>query len=575
MAVDNAEIARQFNMYADLLEIKGENPFRIRAYRNGARVVSSLSENVVDLIQRGVDLSSLPGIGKDLAAKIEQIVRSGRLEVLESMKEHFSPELVEFMAIVGLGGKRTAAIHSSLGVQTLEQLEKAALEHKICKLPGFGEKIEKSILEGIQKARVKGKRVLLKEASQIAHFYLDYLQGSEAFLQVTAAGSYRRKKESVGDLDILAICKNVSDAVEHFCSYPEVSKILSRGQKKSSVLLRGGMQVDLRIIEKSSFGAALHYFTGSKAHNISMRRRGIRRGLKVNEYGIFRGEEKIAGEDEEEVYSALGLPWIEPELREDRGEIEAAQEQKLPVLVKRSDIRGDLHVHTNYTDGRASLEQMVEGAIRQGYSYVAITDHSKRITIANGMDERRLRGQLERIDKLNQSLSGFTILKGIEVDILEDGSLDLPDSVLKELDIVVCSVHSRFNLSSDKQTERIKRAMENRYFNIFAHPTGRLINRREPYLYDHNQIFITAGQRGCFLEVNSSPDRLDATDSMCHRAREAGVRFSVSTDAHAQGDYDNIGLGIGQARRGWLEASDVINTLSVGELKRILSEARL
>ena len=388
--------------------------------------------------------------------------------------------------------------------------------------------------------------------------------------KVVAAGSYRRRRETVGDLDILVTCKKDSPVMDRFVDYSEIDEVVSKGDTRSTVYLRSGVQVDLRVVQEVSYGAALHYFTGSKAHNIAVRKLGQKKSLKINEYGVFKDDDRIAGKTEEEVYEQVDLPYIEPELREDRGEIEAAQKDRLPRLITLDDIRGDLHMHTEATDGRCPLEEMVDKAKDLGYAYIAVTDHSQRVTMAKGLDARRLREQLEAIDELNEKLSGITVLKGIEVDILEDGSLDLPDEVLKELDLTVCSVHYNRNLSRKKQTERIIRAMDNPCFSILGHPTGRLINERQAYEVDIERIIEAAGERGCFLELDAQPSRLDLADTHCRLAKDRGVKIAISTDAHHLAGLDYMRLGISQARRGWLEPDDVINTRSLKELKKLL-----
>lgn len=575
MRVHNTAIAEIFNDLADLLEIKGENPFRIRAYRNAARTVSALPQDIGELLEQGEDLSTLPGIGKDLAGKIEEITTTGHLSVLDKLEETLSPELIELMRIAGLGGKRVMALYTKLGVHTLEGLEGAAKEHRICKLPGFGEKIEQSILEGIEKRREQGGRFGVLEAEETASLLVSYLQNSGLFEQVIVAGSFRRRKDTVRDLDILATGADPDKAAKLFSSYPGVVKVVSSGGTRSTVLLVNRMQVDLRVVPSESYGAALHYFTGSQLHNIAVRKRGVKKGLKINEYGVYRGEERIGGREESDVFRAVGLPFIPPELREDAGEIEAAERGELPDLVEEKDIRGDLHAHTNYTDGKVPLEEMVAAAKAMGYEYLAITDHSQRLAMTGGLDEIMLREQINRIDRLNQKLRGITVLKGIEVDILEDGALDLHDSVLRELDLCVCSIHSRFNLSFQKQTDRILRAMDNPYFTIFGHPTGRIVNRRMPYEYDFEKVVKRAAQRGCFLEINSTPDRLDIHDHLVRTAKAEGVKIAVDTDAHSVGDLKFIRFGIGQARRGWLSRDDVLNTRSLKKLRELLRRSRL
>jgi DNA polymerase (family 10) len=439
---------------------------------------------------------------------------------------------------------------------------------------GFGEKTEQMIIEALEQVRggEEKERVKLVVAEQIANDYVDYLRREKGIKDIDVAGSYRRRKETVGDLDILVTCKKDSKVMDRFVEYEDVSKVISKGTTRSSVVLRSGLHVDLRVVPEASYGAALHYFTGSKDHNIAVRSLGVKRGLKINEYGVFEGKEekRVAGRTEEEVYKQVSLPYIEPELRENWGEIEAAQKGKLPTLITVDDIRGDLHVHTKETDGRQSLEEMVQGAKDRGYEYVAITDHSKRVTMARGLDARRLTKQIEAIDKLNGKMKGITILRSIELDILEDGSLDLPDDILKELDLTVCSVHYNRNLSRKRMTERILKAMDNPYFNIFSHPSGRLIGERKAYEVDLEELMRAAGERGCFLELNAHPDRLDLDDHNCKMAKDLGVMLAISTDAHNTPDLDFMRYGVFQGRRGWLEKRDVLNTSGLEALKKRL-----
>jgi DNA polymerase (family 10) len=569
MRIYNSAISAIFDNMADLLEIEGGNPFRVRAYRTAARTINSLSQDVSDLIANGEDLSKLPGIGKDLAGKIKEIVSTGHLSAFEELSKRINPELIKYMKIEGLGGKRVAAINSRLGIYTLEQLEEAAREHKICKLPGFGENVERSILQGIKRAREYGNRIMLLEAEDIAAGVIKHLSAVVDQEKIMVAGSFRRRRETVRDLDIL-VTGDSAGVSERFLSFPQIAKVLSSGGTRITVVLKSGVQVDIRVVPRESCGSVLHYFTGSKSHNIAIRKRGVKRGLKINEYGVFRGEKRIGGEREEDVFSAVELPYIEPELREDTGEIEAAERGELPSLIELSQIRGDLHAHTSRTDGHASMEDMVAAAKAKGYEYLAITDHSKHLAMARGLKERDLAEQIEHIDKLNETLDGFTVLKGIECDILEDGSLDLSDSILKELDVVVCSVHYKFNLSRGKQTKRILKAMDNRYLNILAHPTGRLINRREPYDIDFEVVLKGAKERGCFVEVNGYPDRLDLDEIHCRLAKEMGVKVAIDTDSHSTADLDFMRFGVGQARRGWLERDDVINTRDLEGLRRLL-----
>jgi DNA polymerase (family 10) len=574
MPVHNSDIARIFNQIADLLEISGANPFRVRAYRHAARTVEDQPQSVAAMIEKGEDLSEISGIGKVLAGKITEIVATGSLKMLTDLQQEVPEGLSELMKITQLGPKRVAALHKNLGIKDLEDLAEAARQGQIRDLEGFGEKTEDHILKELQRRKGAEKRTKLAEAEQVVDSLKSFLEGIEGVNRVTVAGSYRRRKETVGDLDILVTCKKDSPVMDRFTGFEDVAEVIAKGKTKSAVRLRSGLQVDLRVVPEVSYGAALHYFTGSKEHNIAIRKIAVKKDLKINEYGVFQGHdgdgERIAGASEEEVYAAVDLPYIASELRENRGEIEAAQKAKLPRLILREDIRGDLHAHTHATDGHSSLREMVAAARDLGYSYLAITEHSQALRVAKGFDSKQLERQIEEIDKLNGEYPGFRILKGIEVDILADGSLDLPDAVLGKLDLVVCSVHSKFNLSSEKQTKRIIRAMDNPHFNILGHPTGRLINERAAYGVDMEKIMKAALERGCILELNAHPDRLDLNDHHCRMARDMGLKVAIYTDAHSTKALGNMKYGIYQARRGWLTKDDVVNTRRVAELLKLL-----
>ncbi|MGZ5543310.1 MAG: DNA polymerase/3'-5' exonuclease PolX [Limisphaerales bacterium] len=569
MPLHNSEIAEMFDEVADLLELEGANEFRIRAYRNASRVIGGLSQSAAVLIAKGDTLTELPGIGKDLAGKIAEICQTGKLPVLDECRSHVAPGIRQLMRIPGLGPKRIRVLCDKLKVTCIEDLKKAADGGKLQAIRGFGPIIVQKILAEAKVLKKQEPRTKLSVAEELADSVVAWLKGTRGIKQVEVAGSYRRRKETVGDLDIVATCKKASDVMDRFINYEEVKEVISRGPTRSSVKLRAGINVDLRVVAENSFGAALHYFTGSKSHNIAIRTMGLKRKLKINEYGVFKGEKQIAGRTEEEVYAQVGLPYIEPELREDRGELAAARENRLPQLVNLKDIRGDLHCHTTDSDGRASIEEMAEAARARGYEYLAITDHSKRLAMIQGLDAKRLRQQIRRIDKLNGKLKGIRLLKSCEVDILDDGSLDMPDDVLKELDVVVCSIHSKFNLPADKQTERILRAMDNPYMNILGHPTGRLIDQRVGYPLDIERILQAAKERGCIIEINAQPDRLDLPDFHCQRGKELKLKFVISTDAHSISDLDFMRFGVWQARRGWLEAADVVNTRSWRDVQKL------
>ncbi len=570
MPVHNADIAAIFEEIADRLEIQGANPFRIRAYRNAARTVGELSQEARAFLDKGEDLTRLPGIGEDLAAKIHEIVTTGRCSLLERLRRELPPAVTELLQIPGLGPKRVKALYHDLEVQTVEQLYRAARDGRIRALAGFGEKTELNILQAVEAHVSQARRFKLVVAAQYAEALAAFLKSIPGVEQVTVAGSFRRMRETVGDLDILVTARSGSPVMQRFAEYEEVADVLSAGNTRASVVLKSGLQVDLRVVAQESYGAALHYFTGSKAHNIAIRRMAQKRGLKINEYGVFRGGKRIAGNDEASVYESVGLPFIQPELREDRGEIEAAAAGRLPRLVEFSDLRGDLHAHTRATDGHDSLRDMALAAKAVGFEYLAITEHSRRLTVAHGLDPQRLARQCDEIDRLNGELGGITILKGIEVDILEDGQLDLPDAVLGQLDLVVGAVHSRFHLSRARQTERILRAMDHPHFTLLAHPSGRLIEQREPYDVDMLRIIRHAKSRGCFLELNAHPERLDLLDSHCQMAKEEGVLVSINSDAHSTFDFANLKYGVGQARRGWLEKDDVLNSRPLAALQRLI-----
>lgn len=570
MIISNIEIAAIFDQLADLLEIKGENPFKVIAYRNAVRTIENIGTDLSKMIKDGVDLAEIPTIGESIAKKIEEIVKTGELSKLEELKRSFPPHLLDLLNIKGIGPKRTKILYENLQISSLEELKQAAIDHKIRDLEGFDEKLEQMILEGTQLAKKEGKRFLYSIAEPHANDITSYMKNSKEVSKAIIAGSFRRKKETIGDLDLLVTSNDPAHVIKHFIRYPDIKEVISQGITKSTVILNNDLQVDLRCVPDESYGATLHYFTGSKSHNVTIRKIAIEMGLKVNEYGIFKGKEKIAGATEKEIYKTVGLVYIEPELRENRGELEAAARRKLPDLVNIKDIKGDLHTHTTYSDGQNSIIEMAEAAKKLGYEYLAVTDHSKYLAIYNGMDEKRLRQQIEEIDKINEKLDGITLLKSIEVDILEDGSLALNNDILKELDLVVGGLHEKLALSQDKQTKRILKAMDNPYFNILAHPTGRLIGEREACDIDMELLFKEAKARGCFLEINAQPKRLDLNDVHAKYAKEAGVKFAISTDAHNIATLEYMRYGIFQARRGWIEKKDVINTLSLDKLKKTL-----
>ena len=581
MPVHNADVAAIFEEVADLLDIEGANRFRVRAYRNAARTIGQLSRPVADLVAEGKDLSELPDIGDDLAGKIEEIVETGTLTLLDELEQQTAPALADLMRIPGLGPKRVRALHEALGITSAEELKRAAEAGRVREVEGFGEKLEQTILDRLEAAGAEERRWLLATVEPVVESLVAHLEAHDAVEQIDVAGSYRRRKETVGDLDVLALSDDGPAVIAHFVDYEDVDEVVQQGDTRSSVVLRSELKVDLRVVPPASYGAALLYFTGSKAHNIRLRDRAIADGLKLNEYGVFRAEggqnedgqneegadgERVAGATEAEIYALFNLPYIVPELREDRGELDAAADDALPDLIALDDLRGNLHTHTTDSDGRASIEAMAEAARARGLDYLAITDHSPNVAVTQGLDADGLRQQIDAIDRLNDELDGIRLLKSIEVDILTDGTLDLPDEVLERLDLRVCAIHSNFELPEDAQTERVLRAMDNPLFNIWAHPTGRRLNERSPIALDLERLMEAAVERGCFLELNAQPERLDLRDVYCQRAKELGLQVAIGADAHWESGLDVLQYGIDQARRGWLEADDVLNTKPWDEL---------
>ena len=566
MPVQNAEIAAMFNQTADLLEIKGENQFRVRAYRRAARTVEGLPQSVRGMLAAQTDLSELPGIGKDLAGKIAHIVESGHFDLLDQLKKKMPGELGEMAALPGLGPKRIKLLYSRLKVRTLADLRKAVKAGRLHKRHGFGPAIEKKLAAALEKP-VTAKRYKINVAEAEVEALVAFLRDGG---RVTVAGSYRRRRDTVGDLDILVTSKHAAAACDKLTQYDNVAEVLAHGPTRVTVVLRSGIQVDLRAVAEECYGAALLYFTGSKAHNIALRGIANDHKWKLNEYGLFSGKRRIAGVSEEEVYKKLRLAYIPPEMREDRGEVALAKAKKIPKLVGVADICGDLHCHSNWTDGTAPIAEMAAVAKAHGYQYIALTDHSRRVSMAHGLDPARVTRQIREVEKLNAKLRNFIILKGIEVDILKDGTLDLPDSTLAKLDVVVASVHSFFDLPRQAQTDRVIRAMKNRYVHIIGHPTGRLIGEREPFEIDMDRVLSAAAAFKCYLEINSQPERLDLNDLHAHAAKSKGVKLAISTDSHSTNSFDYIRFGIDQARRAWLTRDDVINTRSLTALRKLL-----
>ena len=561
MPVHNADVAALFEDVADLLAIQGENAFRIRAYRNAARTLNQLSRPVADLVAAGEDLSDLPDIGDDLAGKIATLVETGTLPLYDELAQDIPPSVADLLRIPGLGPKRVRRLRDALGVDSRAALKRAAETGKVQALDGFGETMEQNILDGLAQMSDDARWLLARVEPIVASLH-DHVSAHDAVERVDAAGSYRRRKETVGDLDVLALADDGPAVTEHFAAYEDVAEALSQGDTRASVRLRSGLQVDLRVVPPKSYGAALLYFTGSKAHNVALRDRAVAAGLKLNEYGAFRDdtEKRVAGTTEDDIYDLFDLPYIVPELRENRGELDAAADGTLPDLVTRADLRGNLHTHTTYSDGRHSLEEMAAAAQTRGLEYLAITDHSPAVAVVQGLDADALRAQMDAIDRLNEDLDDLRVLKGIEVDILKDGSLDLPDAVLADLDLCLCALHTALDLDEETQTERVLRALDNPHVHVLAHPTGRRINERPPIEIDLDRVMEAAADRGCVLELNAQPERLDLSDVHCRRAKELGLPLVIGADAHSTDGLDVLRYGVDQARRGWLEADDVLNT---------------
>ena len=571
----NPEIADAFDEVADLLEFTDANPFRVRAYRNAARTLRDLPEPAAAIVaDAGRSLTDIEGIGDDLAGKITALVQKGELPIRDELRAKVPPSALSLLRVPGLGPKKASALMKQLGITSLDQLRAACEAHRLQELKGFGAKKEQTILAGLDLASTATEQMYWADADERVQAILAYLRGCQSLEKIEAAGSYRRGRETIGDLDFLVVSDNFNEVMDRLAAFPGVAEVIARGETKMSVRLQGGLQVDLRVVPAESFGAALQYFTGSKDHNVILRGRAKDRGLKVNEYGVFRGEKSIAGKTEEEVYAALDLPYFPPEIREARREFDWADAGKLPKLVELDDIVGDLHMHTTATDGHNSLEEMVEAAKARGLKYIAITDHSKRVTMANGLDGKRLLAQWAEIDKLNARHKGITVLKGVEVDILEKGGLDLPDDVLAGADWIVASVHYGQNQPREQITSRIVDAIRNPHVSAIAHPTGRLINRRKPYEVDLEIVFKACSDHGKLLELNAHPARLDLDDVACAAAKSHGIPIVISTDAHSTVDLDKMRYGVLQARRAGLTKADVANTRPWSQMKKLVGRGQ-
>jgi DNA polymerase (family 10) len=574
--MENREIARLLAETADLMEIAGEDAFRVRSFRNGAAAVENYPENLCEMAaQAPRRLTEIPGIGKSLAAAIEEICRRGSFERRDLLLAKYPPTALELLKIQGLGPKTIGLVWEHYRVSTVDDLERLCKEQKLRLLPRMGPKLEEKILRSITLYRQSAGRFLLNFADQTCRQIIEYLSGIEGIERITPAGSLRRGKETVGDLDLLVTGPNASAALDRFTQFPEIVELLGHGANKASAKIGPqAIQVDIRALPSDSYGAALQYFTGSKEHNIALRNRALKLGYSLSEYGLFTlaDERKVAGRTEEEIYEQLGLLWIPPELRENQGEIEAAAEGRLPRLVRFDQIHGDLHVHTSESDGRASLEEMAQAAREMGYSYLAVTDHSKALAMANGLDEARVIAFARKVRELNaRGDLGIRILAGIECDIRRDGTMDLADDALAELDLVIGSIHSYMNLEPAEMTDRLLRALESPYLHVLGHPTGRLLLAREGYAYDFERVAEEAARRNVALEINASPERLDLYDARLRAAKARGCRFVITTDAHHPRHLENMRYGVMMARRGWLEASDVLNTLCWDELARTLA----
>ena len=578
--MENIEIAQVLDELADLLEIRGSNPFRIRAYRNAVRTVQGQTRGLRQMLAEGEDLTELPGIGKDMAAHIQELVETGRLGRLEEVAQEVPRSLVELVKLDGVGPKKAKKLWEELGVTDLELLEAELQKGTVQELEGFGQKTVEKIAEAIDAYRTRSGRFRLDTADDLIRPLVEYMREAPGVERVEVAGSYRRRRETVGDVDLLAQCEGSgAEVVTYFTRFGSVEKVVNEGDTKGSVVLRSGLEVDLRVIPAESFGAAMHYFTGSKEHNVRVRQLAQRKGLKVNEWGVFRvdedaedGEgERMGGAEEEDVFRAVGLPWIPPVLREDRGEFELGEDGEVPGLVEVDDFRSDLHMHSTWSDGKQSIEEMALSCRERGYEYMVITDHSPALKMVQGLTAERARQQWEEVEQVNARVDGFTVLRGMEVDILRDGSLDMDDGVLEELDMVLIAVHSLMDMDRSTMTDRVIKAMEHPSVDLLVHPTGRLLGRRDPYPIDVEAVLQAARDLQVAVEINANPHRLDLSDVHVHRARELGIPVAINTDAHSTNGLDNMSYGVDQGRRGWLNSDDVLNTRSLDDFRSWLA----
>lgn len=567
----NREVAKLLEDIATLLEMKGESRFRVVAYEEAARRIESWPEPIEEVWKKG-KLREIPGIGESIASKIEEYLSTGKLSYLEELTREIPPEVIQLTAIPGVGPKTAKLLYDQLGIKSIEDLEKAIAEQKLRQLPRLGAKSEEKIRKGIEMFKKQSGRMLLGQALPLVEEIVGAIQEKSGVTKISPAGSIRRMKETIGDIDILVASSVPESIMKIFTSLPQVREVIARGTTKSSIVTQEGIQVDLRVVEEASFGAALQYFTGSKAHNIKLREIAIKKGFKINEYGIFRldNDKRVGGEKEEEIYETLGMEWIPPEMREDQGEIELAQEKKLPVLINIDDLQGDLHVHSDWSDGVTSIEGMAEAALSRGYKYLAICDHTQSLAVASGLSPEEIRERRKEIEQWNQKRKELRLLDGVEVNIMSDGSLDFPDSELDKLEVIVAGLHSGLGQGEEKITRRLEEAMRNKYVQVISHPTGRILNKRDAYQVNREKLFYLAKETNTYLEINSQPERLDLGDSDARRARDLGVKLVISTDAHDSRSLDYIRYGVAQARRAWLQKEDVLNTFPLEELWEFL-----
>ena len=579
--VFNNSLAEIFHEIAEYLDMDNI-PFKPRAYEKAAEIIESLEGDISEIYKKGglKSLEEIPGVGVSMAEKIEEFIKTGKIKYFEELKKKIPVDMSELRKVEGLGPQSIKKLYEKLKIKNVGELEKAAQKGKIRELEGFGKKSEEKILKSLEFLKKSSGRFLLGSVIPEIEDITEHIKKLKGVGKVTIAGSIRRMKETVGDADILVTSKKPEPIMNYFVNMPGVMKVISSGETKSAIKLKSGLNVDLRIVPEESYGAALNYFTGSKAHNIALREIAIKKGLKLNEYGLFkisgRGEKMVAGKIEQEIYKVLGLDYIEPELRESTGEIELAREKKLPKLIGYSDLKGDLQVQTEWTDGSDSIETMAREASKNGLEYIVITDHTKRLAMTHGLDEKTILKQMSEIDKVNKKLKSsgikITVLKGSECDILKDGSLDLPDSVLSKLDVVGASVHSYFNLSREEQTERIKKAMQNKNVDIIFHPTGRVIQKREAYDVDMDELIKTAQKTGTVMEIDAYPERLDLKDEYIRKCVSAGVKMSIDSDAHSPAHFPYLKYGLAEARRGFAEKKDIVNAWPLEKMKTMLKK---